>query len=648
MRVRLRDIAPAAALVVAAACASYFAPRFIPIFAVAEQWLVDLRVTLLSPAEPQRSDIALIVVDEATLAGLPYRSPVDREFLAGLLSNLDSIDVRAIGLDLLLDQPTEPAKDEGLHRVMHSMRVPLVVAWADTADRLTERQADYLAHSIGDLDRGYVTLLTDPYLDVVRWVYPGRTWQGEAISGFAGAVAAAVGQAPPREAEPLAYRRGPDAETPAFRSFSASAVQLLPRDWFADKIVLIGSDLPHQDRHRTPMATVFENRDATLPGVAIHAHALAQLLDGRTAPTIDPTTEMVTVATAAIAAMLIGALNVSVAVHTVIGVLSFALLWVIGFEIYRVGGVLIPLVTPSLTFALTFAAGNAYWRGRTRRQSHFIQTAFSRFTSPAVVQALIRDPDRLRLGGEKREISCLFTDIANFTPWLERAEPEEAVATLSAYLNEMCRITFEHDGTLDKLVGDALHVLFGAPVEQPDHAIRAVRCAMAMDAFARAFSAQQRADGPPFGNTRIGVHSGPAVVGNFGGERYFDYTAYGDTVNTVARLESANKHLGTLICVSAAAAGACPALAFRPIGSLIVVGRSQPIDVFEPLADESPAAASLRMYLDAFALLAKHDTRSRELFGELRTRYPDDPLVRLHADRLANGESGVVLRMAGK
>jgi Adenylate and Guanylate cyclase catalytic domain len=175
-----------------------------------------------------------------------------------------------------------------------------------------------------------------------------------------------------------------------------------------------------------------------------------------------------------------------------------------------------------------------------------------------------------------------------------------------------------------------------------------VRCAMAMDAFARAFSARQRADGSSFGNTRIGVHSGPAVVGNFGGERYFDYTAYGDTVNTTARLESANKHLGTLICVSAAAARACPALAFRPIGSLIVVGRSQPIDVFEPVADGSPAAANLPMYLDAFASLTNHDTRSRALFGELRARYPDDPLVRLHADRLANGECGVVLRMAGK
>ncbi|MFO1155046.1 MAG: adenylate/guanylate cyclase domain-containing protein [Rhodospirillales bacterium] len=648
MRRRLRDLVPAAALVVAAACVSFFAPRFIPIFAVAEQWLVDLRVTLLSPAEPQRADIVLIVVDETSLAGLPYRSPVDRQFLADLLSNLDAAGARAIGLDLLLDQATEAGKDECLARVMRSLHAPLVVAWADTADLLTERQEAFLGNYVGDLDLGFVTLLTDPYLDVVRWVYPGRPWQGQMIPGFAGALATVVGATPSLEVEPLGYRPGPDADTPAFRTFSAAAVRWLPKEWFAGKIVLIGSDLPHQDRHRTPMATIFDDRDGTLPGVAVHAHALAQLLDGRGAPVIDPTTEVVTVAIVAVAAMLIGALNLSVAVHTVIGVLSFALLWVIGFEIYRSGGILIPLVTPSLAFALTFAAANAFWRGRTRRQSQFIQTAFSRFASPAVVQALIRDPDRLRLGGEKREISCLFTDIADFTPWLERAEPEAAVATLSVYLNEMCRITFEHDGTLDKLVGDAVHVLFGAPVEQPDHAQRAVRCAIAMDAFARAFAARQRAHGAPFGNTRIGVHCGTAVVGNFGGERFFDYTAYGDTVNTTARLESANKYLGTLICVSAAAVAACPGMVFRPVGSLVVIGRSQPIDVFEPVLPGSSAATSLPLYLDAFARLARHDAGSDAVFVELHQQYSDDPLIRLHAERSARGELGVVLRIPGK
>ena len=112
-------------------------------------------------------------------------------------------------------------------------------------------------------------------------------------------------------------------------------------------------------------------------------------------------------------------------------------------------------------------------------------------------------------------------------------------------------MVFAHDGTVTKIVGDAIHVLFGAPGEQPDHAARAVACALALDEYAQAFRERWRQKGIALGVTRIGAHAGPAIVGNFGGGRFFDYTAYGDTINVASRLEAVNKQLGTRVCVSA-------------------------------------------------------------------------------------------------
>ena len=154
-----------------------------------------------------------------------------------------------------------------------------------------------------------------------------------------------------------------------------------------------------------------------------------------------------------------------------------------------------------------------------------------------------------------------------------------------------------------KIVGDALHVLFGAPGEQPDHADRAVACALALDDYAQSFRERCHEKGIALGVTRIGVHAGPAIVGNFGGGRFFDYTAYGDTINIAARLEAANKQLGTRICVSAALAGKVKDFRGRPVGDLMLRGKSEALRVFEPLTIEqfkSPATAS---YLEAFGKL---------------------------------------------
>ena len=645
---RPKDLLSLAAMIACAVAVSILLPRYIPLLGSAERWLEDLRVSLLAPPEPQHPDIIVVAITEDTLATLPYRSPVDRGFIADLVGWLDSAGVRAIGIDMLFDQPTEPAKDERLRETLLHARAPVVVAWANVEDQLTEGQATFLRGYTEGIRHGFANLMTDAYQGAVRWIYPGREEDGEMTPGFVGATLSAIGVDPPDRAVTLAYRLPPEPGTPSFRSFPAHALAFLPKAWFAGKIVLIGPDLPHLDRHRTPSLGESSGTSANTPGVVIHAHALAQLLDGRTAPEISLPVEVVTVLVCAVLAMLIASLTLPVGVHTMIGVTAFAGVWLFGFVLYAIGGPLIPLVSPSITFILTFAFGNAFWRGRMRRQRDFIRGAFSHFTSPSVVDQLVDDPSSLRPGGEKREISCLFTDIAGFTSWIEQSEPETAVAKLNDYLDGMCRIVFDHGGTIDKIVGDALHVFFSVPLHQADHPERAVRCALALDAFGSSFAARQRAEGVPFGGTRIGVHTGPAVVGNFGGERFFDYTAHGDTVNTAARLEGVNKFLGTTLCASGSTAHGCPNLTFRPIGVLLLYGKKEPVDVYEPLTETSSSRIDLPKYLEAYALMREHDASARAAFGALVDAGPDDPIARFHARRLADGERGIVIKFEGK
>ena len=196
--------------------------------------------------------------------------------------------------------------------------------------------------------------------------------------------------------------------------------------------------------------------------------------------------------------------------------------------------------------------------------------SLSRYFSPNLAQRLADDSDAVDLEGQRREIATLFTDISSFTALVETLEPSVLGPLLNEYLAGMTDIVFANDGTVAKIVGDALHILFGAPGEQPDHATRAVTCALALDQFAQSFSERWQEKGIAFGITRIGVHAGPAIVGNFGGGRFFDYTAYGDTINVAARLETANKQLGTRICVSAALAEGVKQFHGRPIGDLVL------------------------------------------------------------------------------
>lgn len=278
-----------------------------------------------------------------------------------------------------------------------------------------------------------------------------------------------------------------------------------------------------------------------------------------------------------------------------------------------------------------------------RRQQIEAERAYaslSRFFSPQLVSRLVARGDGAEVAIHRRDVAAMFTDIASFTSLVETTPPDVLGVLINEYMTGMIEVIFAYEGTVAKIIGDAIHILFNAPGDQPDYCARSVACAHALDSWAQSFRERWHAKGISFGATRIGLHAGPALVGNFGGERLFDYAAYGDTINTAARLEAANKQLGTRLCVSEAIADGIPNFVGRPVGDLILRGRSETLRAYEPLTDDMFNSSSTRRYADAFEKLGAGDSAVMPAFAALVGEHPDDPLAGFHLRRLLNGKNG--------
>ena len=308
-------------------------------------------------------------------------------------------------------------------------------------------------------------------------------------------------------------------------------------------------------------------------------------------------------------------------------------------------------VTPSIGIFIAFLLSSVIHHFSTERRQRFVKQAFSRYVSPNLVSHIVDHPDELELGGKRQECSFIFTDLAGFTSLMEKIDPGEAVALLNDYLDQMIAIAFSFNGTLDRIVGDAVAIMFSAPVPQPDHRQRALTCAIAMQRFAARFSDDLKAKGIAFGHTRIGVHTGEVIVGNFGGSTIFDYRALGDPVNTASRLEAVNKHLGTKVCVSEATLSGCTGVITRPVGRLVLKGKTQPLMVFQPVNDglEVPGGAQEDpQYAAAYALMTQDAGAAMAAFQALAEKRPNDPLVKLHLARLQEKQTGDLIVMTEK
>ncbi|MCC6469161.1 MAG: adenylate/guanylate cyclase domain-containing protein [Alphaproteobacteria bacterium] len=646
----LIDLGALVAIAVVIAGVGIAAVRYLPFLSVAEQWLIDWRLTVLSNHSPApHPSIVIVTITEETLATLEYRQPVDRGLLAETINQLRAKGAQNIAVDLLFDQPTIKEKDEALRAALGNWPVAPVIAWAGFDEGLTRKQAETLERFFDGVRvrRGYVTLDTDED-GTVRAIYPGRPddMTKDFELGFPGAIAAQIGVTPPKQTIGLYYITRDNIREPMFLQYEAHLVPDLPAELFKGKTVLIGADLPDADRHRTPLATVVGGNAGLLPGVVIHAQALSQLLDGRVLPKVDRTSEIALTILAALAAVALMLVEIKGWVKALVATAVVAGFVVLVSLSLFFGGALLPLVAPILAFLGAITATALYVAGRYRDKKRFIRDAFARYVEPKVVQQLLEDPSALRTEGEVRELTLLFTDMENFTVMSESIEPTVLVKVMSQYFDGICETLIKYGGTIDKFIGDAVVAIFGAPVGLPDHAARAVECAVAIRRFTEEFRQRaQKEFGVKLGPTRIGVHTGTAIIGNFGSTLRHNYTAMGDTVNTASRLEGANKHLGTTICVSEATARHCKRMIFLPLGTLRLKGKQSRIDAFTPMEKETSSLPWFRAYMDAYRLLREGKPEAADAFAKVTPDNPAAAIAAIHAKRVQSGARDLVIAL---
>lgn len=353
----------------------------------------------------------------------------------------------------------------------------------------------------------------------------------------------------------------------------------------AGKIVFVGSSDPVNGALRATAASPVH------PSVQIHADLAAGLLAGMLPlrPIHAASAEAAVALTGGMLAGLAGAALAPVLAGLLI--VGMALIWLgttLGLEL-ELGWLLDP-VAPATIVLLAGLAAMLTQAARSRRAETALRRRIGQLLPADVVTRLVREPDLLRLEGEERQVTALFTDIEGFTQSLRGVTPREFVGILDAYFTGMTRIVLAHGGMIDKLVGDAVHALFNAPANLDGHVDKAIACALAMHEFAEAFRQQPEMVERKFGRTRIGIETGMVILGDVGAADKIDYTAHGAAINMAARLEQANKALGSSICIGPAAAAAAT-IPLISLGTIDVRSFGE-LTVFSPAALPRPEAAS--------------------------------------------------------
>jgi adenylate cyclase len=403
---------------------------------------------------------------------------------------------------------------------------------------------------------------------------------------------------------------------------------------FGNKIVLIGpTAIGIGDTRPTPFETV------SFPGVEVHANFIDNLLTGLFIRR-GPRENLVDIGFILLFSLAAGILLSVVPARraTAVIIILLALFIFLAYYLFKWYGIWIAAFLPFLTLVLNYVGIVSYRFFFEEREKKKVRTAFGQYLAPAVVDRLLNEPDLLRLGGDEKVLTAMFTDIRGFTAISEGLSPSELVDLLNEYLSEMTAVIFREWGTLDKYIGDAIMAFWGAPVPQPDHAARACRAALEMLRVLKKLQERWQAQGRAQMNIGVGINTGPMVVGNMGSKHRFNFTIMGDNVNLASRLEGINKEFGTRLIISESTYHAVGnSLVVRELDLIRVKGKMKPVRIYELLAMENERE-KFRDLVDRFQSGLEHYRGGQwdvatERFDKLVQDYPDDKPSRVFLER---------------
>jgi adenylate cyclase len=607
----------------------------IPVFENLELRTIDVRFALRGPLVLPDTMIALVEVDDEAFASVPGTWPYPRSYFARAVRNLSQAGARLIVLDIEFTEPSIGRSGEDAALVQAVREAGNVVLAAKIVYDQGPRGivSSYVlkpfdALSGAALRTGIVNCVHDPDGFLRRYLLfaPAQRefWYSlgvEVVSLLEGAPPSGADDKNARELAVGTKRikkegantmlinfRGPtgtfptysladvldDAEFELRGEADVDYMELFRRSGqnvpqplqigespFLNKIVLIGAAAEELgDTKPTPFFDFGERRQK-MPGVEVHAHAIDTMLRGDYLRTFPFAAEIVLVVSVALAAGIVARL-----LRPTLGLGAIVLLvgLVSGSSLYLFVNVrlILPVVTPILALGASYVANTVHLATAERRAKRFYRQTFQHYVARSVVDKMLESGELPKFGGERKELTVLFSDIRGFTHYVEHHQPEEIVQHLSQYFTLMVDVIFRYDGTLDKFVGDQIMALFGAPYHFADHAERACRTAVEMVKELRALQKQWSEARREYFQIGVGINTGQMIVGNLGSAQLFDYTVIGDEVNLASRLEGANKFYQTTIIIGENTYRQVGSKAIvRELDVVRVVGKRKPVRIYE-------------------------------------------------------------------